>query len=373
MELLAAALTIGLSAATVLAYVRRGSSGRETPRAMALAAAVASLCVSFATLGIASALVIWAAPQGGWFEPSYGGMAAAGAILGATVYLVVRLIVAELAVSLWQWSCRIPAEVAQTWGEALTTTSFALTGSAAAMALVFVIGHAVSPYGLAIWLFPFFVALFPLYETFVLPWVRYARAPAVKTENVPELEEWIDDLRGQRDLPQFRIRIQNGPFMNAFAIGGLGTHLVVLGKGLVDNLSSAHLRAVVAHEIAHVARRDVPRLLLPLVVGGGTLHAISVVKLSHPLFATNEMWGIAGGTVVAGLFAGLCMMVLPGFLMRRMELGADRLAAEMLGDGEVLAQALERLSEITGQRLDEWSWSHPPLEARIAALRSRST
>ena len=59
--------------------------------------------------------------------------------------------------------------------------------------------------------------------------------------------------------------------------------------------------------------------------------------------------------------------------MRRMEFGADRLAAEMLGDGELLAQALERLSQITGQRLNEWSWSHPPLQARIAALRSPST
>lgn len=372
MGLLAVALTIGLSAAAALAFVRWTCSGREAPRGMAVVAAVASLCVSFATLGFAWGLVILAAPQRGWFEPSYGGMAAAGATLGATVYLAVRLIIAELATSLWQWSCRIPRENEQDWREALTTTCLALAGSTAAMALIFVIGHAASPYGLALWLFPFFVALFPLYETFVLPWVRYARAPTLAT-SLPEVEEWIEDLRARRDFPKVRIRVQNGPFQNAFAIGGLGAHLVVVGKGLVDSLSPAHLRAVVAHEIAHVARRDVPRLLLPLVVGGGTLHAISVVKASHPLFATNEMWGIVGGTVLAGLFAGVFMMVLPGFLMRRMELGADRLAAEMLGDGEVLAQALERLGEITGQRLDEWSWSHPPLQARIAALRAPST
>ena len=163
-------------------------------------------------------------------------------------------------------------------------------------------------------LFPFFVALFPLYETFVLPWVQYARAPSLKTASLPDLEEWIEELRARRDLPRFHVRVQKGPFENAFAVGGLGAYLVVLGDGLVAGLSPTQLRAVVAHEIAHVARRDVPRVLLPLVVVGGTLHAISVVKVSHPLFATFEVWGLASGTILAGLFAGTFMMLLPGVL-----------------------------------------------------------
>ena len=372
MDLLVAAFAIGLLASVALTYVRWASSDRETPRACVLVVAVvASFATCLAVLGLMSVLVAWLAPPG-WFEPTYLGMAMAGAVGGATLYLVVRVIVVELSLCLLHWSLRIPREVERTWGEALTTTSLALAAFTATMALVFVVGHAVSPYGLALWLVPFFVALFPLYETFLLPWIRYARAPTLKAASLPELERWIEELEARCDLPKFRIRVQTGPFMNAFAIGGLGAHLVVLGNGLVEGLSSAHLRAVVTHEIAHVARRDVPRLLLPLVVVGGTLHAISVVKVSHPLFATLEVWGLAAGTVLAGLFAGTFMVLLPGFFMRRMEFGADRLAAEMLGDGELLAQALERLSEITGQRLDEWSWSHPPLQARITALRSAS-
>ncbi|MCY4011917.1 MAG: M48 family metalloprotease [Gammaproteobacteria bacterium] len=370
MVLLAATLTIGLSAAAGLAYTRWASRGGEAPGAFAAVTAVgASLGISFAVLGLVWALVKWMAPPPGWFEPTYAGMAAAGALMGATIFLTVRVILAELAPTLLRWSLRTANDNERTWREALTTTCLGLLGMTATMTLVFVIGHAVSPYGLALWLFPFFVALFPLYETFLLPWVQYARAPTLKTARLSELQDWICDLRARRNIPKFRIRVQNGRFENAFAIGGLGTHLIVVGKGLVDGMSPAHLRAVVAHEIAHVARRDVPRLLLPLVVVGGTLHAISVVKVSHPLFATHEVWGIASGTILAGLFAGVFMMLLPGFFMRRMEFGADRLAAEMLGDGELLAQALERLSEITGQRLDEWSWSHPPLQARIEALR----
>ena len=373
MNLLVASLATGLSATAALVYVRRRTRDREASRAFAMVAMVASFAVSLAVLGLIWVLVTWLGPEPGSFEPTYVGMAAGGALVGATVYLAVRVLVAELGTSLWQWSCRIPCEIERTWQKALTTTSLEFVGCVGAMALLFVIGHAVSPSGLALWLFPFFVALFPLYETFVLPWVQYARAPTLKGADLPKLEKWIEDVRARRDLPRLRIRIQTGPFNNAFAIGGLGAHLVVLGKGLVDSMSPAQLRAVVAHEIAHVARRDVPCLLFPLVVAGGTLHSISVVKFSHPLFATHEPWGIASGAILAGLFAGVFMVLLPGFFMRRMEFGADRLAAEMLGDGEVLAQALERLSEITGQGLDEWSWSHPTFEARIAALRSPST
>lgn len=335
-----------------------------------MVALAASFAASLAVLGLMWTLVTFLAPKPGWFEPTYVGMATGGAVVGASIYLVVRVIVAELSVSLWCWSCRLPRETNQTWREAVTTTGLAMAGTSVAFALVFTIGHAITPMGLVTWLMPFFVSLVPLYETFVLPWLQYARAPTLRTARLPELANWIDDLRTRRDLPKFHIRIQNAPLENAFAIGGLGAHLIVLGKGLVDSMSSSHLRAVVAHEIAHVARRDVPRLLLPLVVAGGTLHAISVVKISHPLFARDEVWSIASGTVLAGLFAGTFMMILPGFFMRRMEFAADRLAAEMLGDGEVLAQALERLAEVTGQRLDGWSWSHPPLGARIAALRS---
>ena len=371
MDLPVAAAAIGLLATAALAYVRwTGSSGREAPRACAIVAMVASFAASFAVLGLMWSLLAWAAPPPGWFEPTYVGMAMVGAVCGAAIYVVVRLIVGNLAARLFLWACRIPREIEQTWGEAATTTCLALIGSAATMALVFVIGHAVSYGSLALWLFPFFVALFPLYETFVLPWVQYARAPTLKGANLPELDKWIQDLGARRDMPKLRIRVQNGPFENAFAVGGLGAHLVVLGQGLVDSMSPAHLRAVVAHEIAHVARRDVPRLLFPLVVAGGTLHAISVVKVSHPLFATHEARGLASGAILAGLFAGMFTILLPGFFMRRMEFAADRLAAEMLGDGEVLAQALERLADVTGQSLDQWSWSHPPLQARIAALRS---
>ena len=276
-----------------------------------------------------------------------------------------------LTAALLHCSCRLPKDMERTWGEFSTTAFASLAVYALAGALVFSIWHALvpAPYGLVICLVPFFVSLVPLYQTCVLPWLEYARAPTLP-ENLSELDAWIDTVRIEQDLPRIQVRIQRGAARNAFAMAGLGSHLIVIGKGLIDGLSRSQIQAIVAHEIGHVAHRDVLRRLLPLTIVGGTLHVASVVAVSHPLFATDEAWGIASGALLAGLFAAIFMALLPGFFMRRMEFQADRFAAKLLGDGELLAQALERLSEITGQPLDQWSWSHPPLQARIAALRS---
>ena len=132
-------------------------------------------------------------------------------------------------------------------GEALTKTCLALAGTAAAMALVFVIGHAVClaalHYGCSV-----LRGAVPLYETFVLPWVQYA-APLPSRREPPRTRRvGSRRLRAQRALPSFQIRVQSGPFDNALAVGGLGAHLVVIGDGLVAGLSPAHLRAVVTHE-----------------------------------------------------------------------------------------------------------------------------
>lgn len=370
MSLLAVAAAIGFAAAASLAYVRWTCRGREASAQWRVSALVASGAASLALLVSVGAVGAAKWPDG-VFEATYAGMAAGGAFAGAVLYVAVQLLIFELTATLFHWSCRLPKDVERTWAEFLTAVFSSLAGYAVAGALVFSVCHAVAPapYGLVICLIPFFVSLLPLYQTCVLPWLQYARAPTLP-ENLSELDAWLDKIRVEQDLPLIQIRVQKGPAPTAFAMGGLGTHLVVIGKRLIDSLTTPQLQAIIAHEIAHVARRDVLRRLLPLTVVGGTLHAGSVVAVSHPLFATNEVWGVTSGALAAGLFAAMFMALLPGFFMRRMEFQADRLAAKMLGNGEPLAQALERLCEMSGQPLDQWSWSHPPTDARIKAIRS---
>ena len=371
MSLLAVAAAIGFAATASLASVRRMCRGKEASGRLRVSALVASFAASLALQVSIGAVVAANWPDDTVFEATYAGMAVGGAFAGAVLFVAVQLMMFELTAALLHWSCRLPRETERTWGEFLTTTFSTLTGYAVAGAVVFVICHAVAPapLGLVIGLVPFFVSLLPLYQTCVLPWLQYARAPTLP-ESLAELDAWIDRIRVEQDLPRIQIRIQNGSVPNAFAMGGLGQHLIVIGKGLIDGLSPPQLQAIVAHEIAHVARRDVLCRLLPLTIFGGTLHAGSVLTVTHPLFATDEVWGVTSGALLAGLFAALFIALLPGFFMRRMEFQADRLAVKMLGNGEPLAQALERLCEISGQPLGQWSWSHPPTDARISAIRS---
>ena len=158
-----------------------------------------------------------------------------------------------------------------------------------------------------------------------------------------------------------------------FATAGLGAHLVVIGGGLLERMSHSQLCAVLAHELAHVVKRHVPRLVLPLTIVGALLHLLVVVTFAHPLFDGDELLFVIARAILSGASGGLFLVALPGFFMRRMELQADRLAVEMLGDGEPLVDALTTLAELNNQPLDARSWSHPTMQTRIDAIRALGT
>ena len=368
MTLLGISLFCVLVGASGLAYVRlKKKEPGASARLLALAASSALVVSIGAALGIADCIRLLPLPEGG-FPPTYLGFAALGGVLGVAIFLAVRVLGVGLAAFLYQWSCRLPAEGADI-GHVLREGAFTLLGFVAVFVVMFTAVHAVAPYNIGMWLVPFFVALFPLYQTFALPWILFARAPSFTSAELDGIETWLERLRAERQLPRLRIRVQRGQFLNAFAIGGLGSHLIVVGRALVEGLPPVQLRAVVAHEIAHVMRRDVPRLM-PLVILAAILQSLSMMHVVLPLFLNGDPLVLAAGALVAGLSAWAFTLGIPGFGMRRMEFGADRLAAELLGDGESLAQALAKLAELSGQPLDWKSWSHPPVQARIDALRA---
>ena len=372
MTLLAIALVLTAGAVSVLCYVRSKSNGEDVSNARSIVAMTASFAISASLLlGGGGGLALIDLPETGLFAPTQlGHSAALGAMFGLVAFVSFRLVLMGLTPLLIRWSLRAPPEFEQTPGETLRFGLFTLAGFVLAFTLIFSLIHLAAPSGLALWLVPFFVSFIPLYETFALPWLRYARASALTPTNVPAVDAWLDKVCVARKTPRFSIRIQKGRYLNAFAIGGLGRHLIVIGGGLLDRLTTPQIHAIVAHEIAHVVRGDVPRLMLPSAVAGATLHAFSVVTVSHPLFATGHVAGVIAGGLAAGLFAGIFMIWIPGFFMRQMEFKADRLAAEMLGSGDDLAKALIRLNELAGKPLGWKTWSHPATQARVDALRA---
>ena len=371
MPFLAIGAVVALLASIVLGIVRSRSRGEEPGRLLRGIAVSASLAIA-AALALAAVPLLWAVlptmDVDGW--QAY---ALVGALVGLLVFVSMRVMLFGVAETLYRWSCRLPAKSRESLSRRVARGLCLLVGLAAAFVVLFLVVFAASISGLPTWLFfPLIVGILPTYETLIVPWVQYLRAPRLTSRNVRQTEAWLDDLRLQRKLPRFSLRVQEGGGANAFATGGLGAHLVVVGGTLLDRMSASELRGVLAHEIAHVEERHVPRLILPLTIVGATLHLLSVVSFANPLFAKEGLLFVLGGAGLAGVSAALFLFVLPGFFMRRMEFQADRLAVEILGDGRPLADALQKLAELNEQALDAKSWSHPSTQARLDAIRALS-
>ena len=216
---------------------------------------------------------------------------------------------------------------------------------------------------------PLCFAAMPLVPTLIVPWLKFAKARHLQA-NDALMEKWLADLRHRPRTPRFRIRVQDGEEANAYALRGLGGHLVVIGGGLANGLSSREMQAVLAHEIAHVIHRDVPVRLVPLAMGGAFFVALCITYLAGPLFATDHPLGLAAGGVTVSLAALVFNILIPGYFMKKMELRADRLAVELLGDPAPMEDALRKLAALNDEPLEAKSWSHPSYLQRIDAIRS---
>lgn len=368
---LAVAILLALPALAVLAWVRSKSYGEEPNHRVNGIAWSASVVLSSATALCMMAL---------WdFLPSFalhevkGWLIApiVGVFSGTLFYLLMRVVLVGMSTAVHQWTCRLPPENTAPISRRLLVEVCIFAGLVAAMTICYLIVIAQERFDLPTWmLLPIVVSLLPLYHTFLLPWIQYLRAPRLSSYDVGDVEAWLDELSRERRLPPFRIRVHEGRLVNAFATSGFGVHLVVLGATLLERMSKHDIRAVLAHEIAHVEKGHVPKLIFPLTVLCLMLHVVCVISFSNPLFAREEFLPLLAGIGVAAVSAGLFIMCIPGYFLRKMEFQADRRAAEMLGDGEQLVSALTKIAQLNQQPLSAQSWSHPSTQARIDAIRA---
>jgi STE24 endopeptidase len=168
---------------------------------------------------------------------------------------------------------------------------------------------------------------------------------------------------------------------NAFFTGFGATKRVVLFDTLIDQLEAAELQSVLAHELAHWKKGHVWQRIGVSVFEAGVLLFLASVLLEQPwLYA---MFGVpqvpAAGLLLAGLWLDPVSQFttpLSNRLWLRSEREADAFAAEVMGDGEPLADAL---AEMTGENLsnpfphpwyETFHYQHPPVPERIRSLRS---
>jgi heat shock protein HtpX len=212
-------------------------------------------------------------------------------------------------------------------------------------------------------------------------------------------EQWlVETVRRQAQqagIAMPEVAVYDAPEINAFATGPTrNSALVAVSTGLLRNMSQDEAEAVLGHEVSHVANGDMVTLaLIQGVVNTFVIFLSRVIGhlVDRVVFKTERGHGPAFwiATIVAELVLGILASMIVMWFSRRREFRADNGGASLAGSRKMIA-ALERLqmNHGAGQLPDQMAafgisgglgsglkrlfMSHPPLEERIAALKSRA-
>ena len=171
---------------------------------------------------------------------------------------------------------------------------------------------------------------------------------------------------------------------NAFFTGFGKYRRLVLFDTLIQNHTPEELVSVIAHEVGHFKRKHILKSMILSILTTGLIFYILGLLLNNPqLFAAFQMEHISvyASLVFAGfIYAPLLRIIstLGQMISRRHEFEADAFALETYNNPETLVSALKKLSRDNMSHLTPHPWkvfldySHPPVMARIEALRKRS-
>ena len=228
-----------------------------------------------------------------------------------------------------------------------------------------------------------------------------AGAKVVSPEEAPELHAMVERLCAMAGLPKPRVAVVDTDVPNAFATGRNPKHAAIaVTTGLWRRLEPQEVESVLAHELSHVANRDV------LVMTIASFFAMLAALLTRFGLYAGMFGGFGGGNrnnnnnqVPVWLIVFLVSIVVYAIsfilirtISRYREYAADRGSAIITGAPENLMSALQKISsgitqipqndlrEVQGMNaffilptnwktnMSEWMMDHPPLEKRLAAL-----
>ena len=179
-----------------------------------------------------------------------------------------------------------------------------------------------------------------------------ARAKVIQRADAPEFYDMVESLAVRAGLPMPRVAISPSPQPNAFATGRGPNHAVVCAtEGLLSSMPRHEVEGVMAHELMHVKHRDI----LIGSVAAAIATAISYIA-QMAMFASM----FAGGRddedrpnpiamLLTALLAPIAASLIQMAVSRSREFEADRGAAELLGSGHALADALERIEVLAAR------------------------
>jgi heat shock protein HtpX len=225
-------------------------------------------------------------------------------------------------------------------------------------------------------------------------------AKIVTREEAPDLHAMVERLCAMADLPKPRVAVVPSDVPNAFATGRNPKHAAVaVTEGLWRRLDPQEVEAVLAHELSHIANRDV------LIMTVASFFAMLAAILTRFGLYAGMFGGGYGGNrdnnnqvpvwlivFLVSVITYALSYILIRTISRYREYAADRGSALMTGAPENLMSALQKIAsditripqrdlrEVAGmnaffivptnwrQQVGELFMDHPPLEKRLAAL-----
>jgi len=213
-----------------------------------------------------------------------------------------------------------------------------------------------------------------------------------------EAEQWllstVQELAKKAGIGMPEVGIFSSHMPNAFATGwNRNNALVAVSTGLLHRMNRDQVKAVLGHEIGHVANGDMVTLtLIQGVVNTFVMFFARIIgNFVDRAILKNENDGPGIGyfiaTIVAEIILGILASIIVAWFSRRREFRADQAGADLVSPAAMvsalaaLQQTYDEPSEMTGElvafgirgkgKFSDLFASHPPLDVRINALRSR--
>lgn len=221
--------------------------------------------------------------------------------------------------------------------------------------------------------------------------IKSAGARPLEDGEFPWLRQMVGELAQAANMPMPKLYIAPAMQPNAFATGrNPNNAAVAVTAGILEVLDRDELRGVLAHELGHVANRDI--LLTSIAAVFGT--TVSMVANFLPFTMMSNSDEDAPNPIFAigiAILAPVAAMIMQMALSRSREFQADSSGANLIHDGEPLARALLKIeayaqqvpmdvnpsqasayiiNPLSGFNFSKMFMTHPPTAERVARLRA---
>jgi len=225
--------------------------------------------------------------------------------------------------------------------------------------------------------------------------LKMYKAQEVSETAEPDLYSIVRNLALKAALPMPRVYIIPEETANAFATGRNAEHAVVaVTEGIMRILNKEELEGVIAHELSHIKNGDMLIASIAATIAGA-IGMLATMAQWAAIFggghSDDDDHGGIIGLIAMAIFAPLAAIIIQMAISRSREYMADASGARITKNPYGLATALEKLTKasqiipmnanpstahlfivnpLTGKSLMNLFSTHPPLEERIARLRS---